>query len=216
MSSLFKYDGKFGKLMTYIFDFIILNAVFILMCLPIITIGANLTAMYAVFIQMINQNERPVLSLYIDYFKKNIKQATQIWLIILGIFLALGIDIYLLSQLDGIGKITIVATFLFLSITVIYTLYLFPLIYKFENSLWQHSKNVVPLALTYLPWTLLLLLVSFGPLVVVYQWLDGAYALLIYYYLFIGCSATLFMNALIFNKVFKQLLMFKNDTQVNL
>lgn len=209
---MFKYDSKFGRFMTKIFDLIMLNVLFLLMSIPIITIGANSTALYAVFLQMIDKNESPVLKMYLKHFKENFRQATTAWLIVLSIIVVLILDLFVISELDGLRRIVVYATVIFLILAVVYSLFIFPMIYKFKNTIWEQSKNVLLLMMGYFPWVLILLVINFGPLMAVYKWLPNAYGLLIYFYLFIGSALTLYLNAFIFNRIFNHLIGLKSES----
>ena len=46
--SFFSLDSKFSQIMGRVFDLMMLNIIFLIMCIPIVTIGANFTAMYYV------------------------------------------------------------------------------------------------------------------------------------------------------------------------
>ncbi len=52
MGNLFRYDNKFFEVLGKITDIVILNLLCIIACLPIITIGASITATYSVAMQM--------------------------------------------------------------------------------------------------------------------------------------------------------------------
>ena len=51
--SFFSLDSKFSQIMGRVFDLMMLNIIFLIMCIPIVTIGANFTAMYYVTLKMI-------------------------------------------------------------------------------------------------------------------------------------------------------------------
>ena len=59
--SFFSLDSKFSQIMGRVFDLMMLNIIFLIMCIPIVTIGANFTAMYYVTLKMI-KNERRISS----------------------------------------------------------------------------------------------------------------------------------------------------------
>ena len=68
-------------------NYIVLNLVFILTCLPIITIGASLTALYTVTMREARGEYGYLVRPYLEEFKKNFKQGTELFLLlfILGI-----------------------------------------------------------------------------------------------------------------------------------
>ena len=52
MDNLFSFDNKFFEDLGKISDIVILNFLFIISCIPIITIGASVTATYSVAMKM--------------------------------------------------------------------------------------------------------------------------------------------------------------------
>ncbi|WP_418789620.1 DUF624 domain-containing protein, partial [Niallia circulans] len=54
MSSLFQIDGLIGRKLARMVDIFLLNLIFILFSLPVVTIGASLTALYTVSFKIIN------------------------------------------------------------------------------------------------------------------------------------------------------------------
>ena len=56
--SFFSLDSKFSQIMGRVFDLMMLNIIFLIMCIPIVTIGANFTAMYYVTLKMIKTRRR--------------------------------------------------------------------------------------------------------------------------------------------------------------
>ncbi|MGO4936124.1 YesL family protein [Fundicoccus sp. Sow4_H7] len=203
---MFKYDNKFNRIMTVVFDFIMLNAIFLVLSIPIVTIGANVSALYSVSFQFINKNESSLFKTYFKSFKENFKQATIAWCTILAIFLILFGNLKLLGQGISMNPIITILTILFLLVMYIVCLYIFPLISKFENTLYVHLKNVLLLSIGYLPHTILLLLVNLGPLYAVYKWLGTHYSLFIYGYFFIGIVLVTVVNAFIFKQIFNKML----------
>lgn len=52
MDRIFNMDNKFFTFMGRVADLILLNIIFLLSCIPIVTIGASITAMYYVTLKM--------------------------------------------------------------------------------------------------------------------------------------------------------------------
>ena len=50
---LFNYDSPFWSFMSRLADLIILNLLWIVFCIPVVTIGASTTAMYRVTLNMV-------------------------------------------------------------------------------------------------------------------------------------------------------------------
>ena len=76
-TNIFQKLEKFG-------DLFIINILFIITSIPIFTIGAAATAMYAFTTKLVKDQEGPVWKSYWSAFKKNFKPATKVWLVILA------------------------------------------------------------------------------------------------------------------------------------
>ena len=57
MDRIFNMDNKFFTFMGRVADLIILNLLFLLCCIPIVTIGPAITAMYYVTMKMVRNEE---------------------------------------------------------------------------------------------------------------------------------------------------------------
>ena len=144
-------------------DLILLNMLWLISCLPIVTIGAATTAMYYVCIISIRQGDGYVLKRYIASFKQNFKQSTVIWVLMLLITAVFGADIIFWNQIHtGFGKVMLcVSMALWLLIGVI-GLYVFPVLSKLEGTVLSTIKNAAAFAIGYFPYTLALILLTGG------------------------------------------------------
>lgn len=203
---MFRYENKFNRIMTYIFDFIMLNTLFLVMSIPIVTIGANLTAMYTVGFQLAQKNESSVYKIYMQSFKENFKQATISWIILFTLIIILSFNLHLLGQISGVPRIWGILTTLFFLLALIYIQFLFPLIAKMKGSLYIQMKNVFLISVGYLPYSLLQLGITFAPMLIIYKWFPQYYMIGIYFYFFIGIAITMLVNARIFQYVFEKLI----------
>ncbi len=159
-------DNQIMVFLGSIGDVIVTNFFTLLLCLPIITAGASLTAGCTCFFQRESADQHMIVKTFFTAFKQNFKQATQAWLIILvGLFLGAGDLYYTLAVADSVGIFYLVfgAAFLFVFLSI--AMWVFPLISRYENTLGEQIKNAFFLAMGRLPRTLLLWLVWVGPLV---------------------------------------------------
>ena len=78
---LFNYDSPFWSFMSRLADLIILNLLWIVFCIPVVTIGASTTAMYRVTLNMVRGEGSGVVRMFWDAFRLNLKQAVLIFLI---------------------------------------------------------------------------------------------------------------------------------------
>ena len=79
MQKLFSLDGRLVKTLTRLIDIIILNTLFIVCCLPILTIGASLTALATMWHRLLKGEDTDLVFHFFRLFRANFKQATVIW-----------------------------------------------------------------------------------------------------------------------------------------
>ena len=87
MSSLFNMDSPIMRFLSRVCDIMILNILCIVFCIPIITAGASVTAMYTVTLKMVRGEESYIFKGFLKAFKENFKQSTIIWLMMAAIVL---------------------------------------------------------------------------------------------------------------------------------
>lgn len=155
----------FFAFMGTVFKLMMLNILFIAMCVPIVTIGASCVAMSHATLQMNYNRGRSPWREYWDSFRQNFKQATVLWLPAAFILAISTYDAIVSFHAGGIHA-GLRYLFLFVIILVVsYLSYVFPLLSWFENTSRQTARNAVLMALRHFPWTLVILLIEFFPLV---------------------------------------------------
>ena len=128
-----------------------LNVLWLICCIPVFTIGASTTALYSVMLKLINKEEGPIARSFFRAFKENFKKATIAWLIVVGAIIAISGELLFAYVYDFKG---FMASFYFILgiielIILCFVLpFLFPLIAKFENSIWNTFKNSFLLAVS--------------------------------------------------------------------
>ena len=97
---MFGIDSKFYEVVSRIADLVVLNLLFVLCSLPIITIGASTTALYGVTKKMAENREGYICRNYFRLFKENFKQSTMMWIILLLLALIPTIDLYIINSFE--------------------------------------------------------------------------------------------------------------------
>ncbi len=105
MDRFFNMDNKFFTFMSRVADLIILNILCIVCCIPIVTIGPSISAMFYVTMKMVRNEESYIVRGFFKSFKQNLKQGIVINLIMLAAGVLLAIDISICRSTPGtIGK----------------------------------------------------------------------------------------------------------------
>lgn len=97
MGKLFNIDSPVMRFLGKVADLMILNLVTLVCCIPIVTIGASLTAMHYVLLKMVRDRECYIVRSFFKSFKANFKQATVIWLIILLVLVIFAADLRIIN-----------------------------------------------------------------------------------------------------------------------
>lgn len=203
MNQFFSMDNKFFGIMTRIADLLILNLLFLICCMPVVTIGASITALYSITLKMTTNDETYMFKGFMKSFQENFKASTTVWMIFLAILVILGVDFFfvdLFSTMQISSVLRVIFTGLALIVFIMFS-YVFPLVAKFYNTTGNYIKNSFLMAICHLPQTLLIIVVNAIPIIC---FLVGSYLLALgtVVYLFIGFSLAAFVNSFLFNKVF--------------
>ena len=119
MGGFFSLDSKFMQAMSRVADLIILNVIYLVTCLPVITIGAASTALYTVCFRLGTAREGSLVKGYFRAFRDEFRQATLIWLFLLLFGAASCVNIILFLSMDGWMHYLFFLFVLFLVIVVI-------------------------------------------------------------------------------------------------
>ena len=164
MSKLFRMDSPLMRFLTKIADLMVLNILFCVTSIPLITIGASWTALYSVTLKMVRDEEGSVSRSYFRSFRQNFRQATLLWLGVLVVLALLVLDIRVLNGMAGgtaPGLLRVGVEILAL-LGIMVLQYLFPSLARFEASLADTLKNACMMALAHLPKTALMTAAAVG------------------------------------------------------
>lgn len=164
---LFSIEGKFFRGLTKAGDFLILAFLGVLFSLPVITMGASLTAVFYVGMKLVRDEEGYVFKDFIKSWKQNLKQGILIELIMAVVAGLLIGDIFICYQWlhNGGGTWVMMLMFAvigFLLVLSAVMLYVFPMLAKFDNTVVKTLKNALILCMHHLPQTIIMLIATYG------------------------------------------------------
>ena len=204
MGNLFSIESPFFHWLSKLADRMILNILFVISSIPVITMGAAITALYSVT-GRIDRDEGHVWKDYWSAFRSNFKQATVIWvvLVVSGLLIGFGVLFYLKTNQSGsVLGILIAAVLLFLwAVTFAWA---FPLQSRFENTIRNTLKNALLFGLMNFPKSVVVAVTNLIPLFA-FVFLPTAflYLLFIWLMLWFAVAAAIALN--IFKKQFEAL-----------
>lgn len=203
MNNFFNFDGPFFTIMNRAADLIVLNVIYLLCCIPIITIGPATTALFYVTTKMTQGEDAYVVRNFFKSFKQNFVQSLVLWLLMLlfGAFVA--VDLWCVFFVD-FGFNDFAMPFIFI-ITLLYLMtcaYVFPLQSRFENKIRYTIKNALLLSFYNLPFTVIFIAVFALEVFVIVRYLPYALAL----YLLFAIAAVAYGVSYLYMRIFKRYL----------
>ena len=191
-------DGKFVKVLNRIADLVGLNLLAILFCIPIITIGACITAVYGCIFRIQEKREGYLTKDFWKLFKECFRSSTIIYLVGVAVVAMLYLDYQIFatdSRLDILQVLVVAGGIL---VAEIFT-YAFPMESYFENSLKATVKNALLLGISNIPYTLLMLGINVFPFFLVAR-IPVTFGI----WFLIGISGVAWINSFFLKKIFSK------------
>ena len=191
-------DGKFVKVLNRIADLVGLNLLAILFCIPIITIGASITAVYGCIFRIQEKREGYLTKDFWKLFKECFRSSTIIYLVGVAVVAMLYLDYQIFatdSRLDILQVLVVAGGIL---VAEIFT-YAFPMESYFENSLKASVKNALLLGISNIPYTLLMLGINVFPFFLVAR-IPVTFGI----WFLIGISGVAWINSFFLKKIFSK------------
>lgn len=205
MKKGFNYERGVWKVLGRVGDLFILNVVFLICCIPIFTIGASKTALYAVAKKMAKNEEGYIIKEFFEQFRENFKKSTVMWLLYLGVSALAVLDLIICNMMSGgfvvaFFKSIMIFTLIILDIVLLYALALQS---TFENTIKNTIKNALIMSIGYFPNSVVILAVNLSPFIAVIffvQYISIEAPLL----MFLWFATAAYINSFIFNKIFNR------------
>lgn len=190
-------DNPFFHALGKLVDCLWVSILWLLCCIPVITIGASTTALYYTVHKSILGGRGYITRNFFKSLKENFKQATISWLAVLAVWLVLAADIAITHKvlLSGSRMGMFFYFFLFVMVFAVgWACYVFPYIARFANTVKNTLQNGFFMELKHLPWSLLLVVILAAALLL--AWLIPVLAFLI-------PSVTALMFDLVLERIFR-------------
>lgn len=203
---MFSIEGKFFGTISRLGDLVILNILFLVCSIPIVTIGASITAMYSVTKKMAEEREGYIVRSFFKAFKENFRQSTVMWLILLICGAVVSVDLFICNNLMKAGPLqTLAKGFLLLAFLLIVFMVLYSLTLQctFENTIKNTLKNALLISLGHAPWSLLMSLLALSPFISLFYFGEyfGTELLAM---ILIWFSGMAYINSFMLNRIYKK------------
>ena len=218
MKNLLNLESPLMQMLTRIGDLILLNVLFLICCIPVITAGASIAALHKMTQEIVYETDSSTVKGFFRAFRANFKQATAVWLVVCVVAASLFCD-YLLIITFFSGSEAVKWMLILLAVLAVLVVcvaaYMFPLLVRYENKLRNHLTNAVILAIIKLPRTLGMLALIAMPLIILTLDLNMFLQTLIFW-IFICLAFTTYMQTNLLKAVFTELEGVKDAVKVGI
>ena len=166
---VFDPDNLFWRLISRGVDFVGLGLFWLLLCVPIVTIGPATTALYYTVVKVFRQKDNAGFRTLWKAFRSNLKKGCAATLICLPFALLFAFFYSVMSMYKGqggLGAVMFVAYWVALLVPAGIVCWLFPLLARFETGLKDAFRTAALLALRHLPSTFIVVLLNLELIVV--------------------------------------------------
>lgn len=165
-----KSDNMFLKFLDIFAHFVLLNTLWLILCVPILTIFPATTALYAVVRKWVTEGiDAGAVTLFFTSFKRNFKKSFIIGLFWLLAGLILYLDLSIILQTEFTGRFLIFILLVFSVILYMFvSIYVFFFLVQYELSISSTIKNALILSVSRLLHSLLFLVIIAGALFITF------------------------------------------------
>lgn len=152
----FSVDSPLYRFLSKLLDVIKLNFLWILFSIPLLTVGASTVAAMSVALKMADDEEGYIGRDFIKAFKANWKQGTALWGITAAALYAIYLDFQFFEALEGNPILFLIVGIASSVLAVSALLYSYPLVARYENTLFRTINNSIDITRKYVGRTFLL------------------------------------------------------------
>jgi uncharacterized membrane protein YesL len=165
-----KSESVFLRILDIFSHFLLTNIMWILLCLPVITILPATTALFGVMKKWSTEGiEAGIFKLFLKEFRSNFRKS-----FIIGILFGIAgfiifIDFTILLQVEFAGRMVLLTTLIFLTMLYIFiSLYIVFILVQYDFSILHSIKNALFMSISYIFHTMLCLALIGMALVITY------------------------------------------------
>ena len=169
LKAAFDTDNVLMRFSEKVLDIVTANLLFVVSCLPIVTIGVAKISFYQTMFEIKKSRRVPVFKIYIRAFKQNLRLGLQLGLLELGIVLISLLDLYLFWGQAGLAfqvlKAICLGILIFLTLVMLAS---YPIAARYELT-WKEvlQKGLLLVSFNF-PWFFLMLAIIFLIIMLLY------------------------------------------------
>jgi len=194
------------RLLSNVFDLFMLNLLWIICSLPVLTMGPATSALFSVELKLVREEPVKPITEFFRAFKANFKQAFLLGLIAFAGAVVAYFDFqYAMTQEGSIRTVFFIVTGILAALWLIFTSYTIPLQARFDNTIKGHIKNAFALTIVAPGKTVSMWLIYAFPILALIVFPEISIIYLGWLYLLYGVSLPLYWTSRILNTIFNKL-----------
>lgn len=191
-------------------QFIALNLVYLICCLPIITIGPATAALYQVTLREARQEHGYLIRKFFQHLKEMFVQGILVFFLFAALlFASVYALVFWFALGTPLGTAAFAVTLLLAAVIFCAMIYVFPLMARFQNSFFQTIKNSFLFALSNPLYSFALILIQLLIVSLLYL-----FPVMKVFMIAIGFSFTAYCNSLILTRLFRPYEKEGRETQI--
>lgn len=138
------YDNPVMSGILKIINCMLLSVLWLIGCIPVITVGASTCALYYTVEKNIKNDRGYVVSCFCNAYKENLKQATAVSVILLAVVALFLSDYWILEAWGNsghvLGSVSVIFQ-IFIGLVLLYAIWIFAMLGRFQNTVFKILKN---------------------------------------------------------------------------
>ena len=157
-----RFDSPFWERMGKLYSLIMLNLLWIVFSIPIITVGPSTVALHRTMVHVINGNEVQLFAEFYQSFKQNFKRNMLAGLMVVGFGMLLLSSQNFYFEVGNQTSQMIYYFYLFVVLLfALFLVYVFPVLGTYEGSIIELFRTSLFLAIKHLPMSILMVVIDF-------------------------------------------------------
>ncbi|MDO4620022.1 MAG: YesL family protein [Lachnospiraceae bacterium] len=211
MRGLFDPNGSLMGTLEKLSDIVLCNIMFCVCCLPVLTIGAALTALHTSMQAVVAGTDSEELGdnaekTFLRTFKAEFVPSTKLWLVTVVMILLLFLYHEAVWSMQGAaGRLYRVTFFILLFLFLLGAQYFFPITARFELPLKGILKNSWLLSIAAIPWSLLALAIAVFAVYISFFLNPNGFRLAVFLWAVCGFGLVAYLTSFCYLKAFEKL-----------
>ena len=213
MKNILSPDSALMKGFSLMGDIMLLNVLFIVCSLPVLTIGASASALYTVTLRLAEGDDRGILKPFFKAFRCNFRMATGEWLVLLAAILLEYFGISILTQFPDRFPFPVGSVYLLVCLAILLVgSWIFAVQVKFENTLFGCFRDAFLIGMIHPAKSLcIMVLTALFPAIVLF--FPQLFLITLLAWLLFGFSGIALLNSKMMNRAFEKVIREKGGSK---